>query len=107
MLNGVNTSLGLPFKVIVNPGTPLPPTILVSGTRGPPDLQEQYSSVRRLKNLNINVLKLYLVYVAFYLWEPLTPPPNLEGIMNKTHQQLVTAVLVLLGVRTPTAVSFQ
>ncbi len=30
MLNGVNASLGLPIKLIVNPGTPLPLTIAVS-----------------------------------------------------------------------------
>jgi hypothetical protein len=30
MLNGLNVSLGLPIKLIVNPGTPLPLTIEVS-----------------------------------------------------------------------------
>jgi hypothetical protein len=53
------------------------------------------------------MLRLYLIYLKFYFWEPFTHPPKLGGIITKNHQQLVSAVLGLLGVPPSKTVSFQ
>ncbi len=53
------------------------------------------------------MLRLYLIYLLFYFWQPFTRPPKLGGIMEKSHQQLVSAVLGLLGTPPSKTVSFK
>ncbi|BEJ11122.1 hypothetical protein CspHIS471_0105440 [Cutaneotrichosporon sp. HIS471] len=91
-LNAANYQLGMDIKAIINPLSPLPP-----------GFPTQFN-ITKLSNLNHNLLRMYFVYLQFYLRPQPVSHQDLEPIFFNSAGRLVRALRALLGVP-PTGVS--
>ncbi|BEJ03401.1 hypothetical protein CcaverHIS641_0105760 [Cutaneotrichosporon cavernicola] len=91
-LNAANYQLGMDIKAIINRLSPLPP-----------GFPTQFN-IKKLSKLPLNLLRMYFVYLQFYLRPLRISHHDLEPIFRGSKGPLVRALRALLGVP-PTGVS--
>ncbi|BEJ11121.1 hypothetical protein CspHIS471_0105430 [Cutaneotrichosporon sp. HIS471] len=78
--------LGGAFRPVVNTMVPLPPFI-----------NREIDSIKVLEEMDEKRLRLYPIYLKFYLWLPQTPRLALSLVLTMDRESLVDSVGLLLG----------